>query len=554
MNNSQFRAIPKNNFFKIPFKLEKKPLLEWLNKLSEQDNQKACLEVVYLLQALNKENISSKKRVMFLTTIVEYLKEHIGELETICWNIEFPLTIDERLYVEAITWNYLLISEGFFIASEDTVPKKDAAFALAMALVAIRKAQLHIAAVYSTPTDGFWQDIYKMYVTAEKRKLFNFKIWELKDILLETLFKKLFIFHACDTNQFRSKEMQTIFYFLESVCHNVSIDKEPHKDQALFIFDLESGVPPTNSHGKYGNTPKTARYFSPVIVAHDIYDTLKKIQTSNGALSPLHSALFLRVIKTLSLGQKRKYRRLTDGHEVSGVIGFDNIVNFLRKNKLPSTAVVNQKKNKAEKSSLPSEDLKLYIKHKNKLALEKDTDSKIVVSQAESLMIEQLERANANIEQVAIKKIHIFDSSAKGYSVFWNGSDSNAKAQIGDVFGIISEDKKRLEIAMIRRISMTTGNTFKFGSEIIGFKSEVVYIACPQDENQCTWAVFIPGIKELGESDTLIFSMGSFKTGDGIYIYRGGQKIKGLLVKELNSASGIILIELAYPIVEKESD
>ena len=75
MNNSQFRAIPKNDFFKIKFKLEKNPLLDWLNNLSQQDHHKACLDVVYLLNILNEQNISSKKRVLLLTVILEYLKE-----------------------------------------------------------------------------------------------------------------------------------------------------------------------------------------------------------------------------------------------------------------------------------------------------------------------------------------------------------------------------------------------------------------------------------------------------------------------------------------------
>ncbi|MDQ7089638.1 MAG: hypothetical protein Q9M50_03215 [Methylococcales bacterium] len=41
--------------------------------------------------------------------------------------------------------------------------------------------------------------------------------------------------------------------------------------------------------------------------------------------------------------------------------------------------------------------------------------------------------------------------------------------------------------------------------------------------------------------------MGCFKAGDQIYIYKNKEKNQGLVVKELHSTSGIILVELAYP-------
>jgi hypothetical protein len=545
MNNSKFRAIPENNNFEIPFKLEKKPLLEWLNTLSSMESKVACLQLLRLLQTLNKANISSKKRLVFLTIIADYLKSYVNHLEGVCWDVGFPLTIDERVYAEAITWNYLLLSEGFFIAAEDTITKQEAAFSLAIALQAKRQAQLHIAAVYSLPNDGFWKEVYQMFIFAEKRKFLDIKIKRLKDITVASIFKKLFIFQACDTNQFRARDMQTIFYFLDNICDKVAIQLQIDQEFSYFAFDLDADNPPFKVNDDANNTTSVnIRYFSPIIVAHEIYDTLKRGTTWTGTIKSINTTLFLRVIKTLGLGQKRRYTRLNDGHQVLGVIGFEDIVNFLRKNKTISPNNFLESDVSSQKTKDVTGELKLYIKNKNLTKKDKNLSQETLIDSIwqvpESIDINDTKDVN-------VKKIHIFDSSAKGYSVYWNDSNTKIKAKIGDVFGIISKDEKRLEIALIRRIAMSEGDNFRFGAEVIGFESEVVYICHPDDKDRYIWAIFIPGIKVLGQADTLIFSIGSFKAGDGIYIYKDKQKIQGLVVKELHSTSGIILVELAYP-------
>ena len=548
MNNSKFRAIPKHDDFKIPFKLEESALLNWLNELSRHNSQEACLQVLHLLQALKHEEISSKKRISFLIIIAEYLKSYISTLEGVCWDVSFPLTMEERVYAEAVTWNYLAMGEGFFIAAQDS-SKKDACFALTMALQAIGRAQLHIAAVYSIPDDGFWKLIYQMFTFAEERNLLSVKIKEFKNLTLEAMFKKVFVFHACDTNQFRARDMRTVFHFLDNVCNNMPLEKQTNVEHASFVFDLKSDKPPFHNRNKENISSKGLRYFSPAIVAHEIYDTLKVNNPWSGTSKSINDALFLRVIKTLSLGQRRKYTRLTDGHEVSGVIGFDDIVNFLRKQKSPVPP--ESHKNDENQSKTSEEELQLYIdNHRQQLNTSDDENySEISYAMSDNAIWQQNKALESPIEKITLKKIRIFDSSAKGYSVYWN--DASAKAKIGDVFGLISEDKKRLEIAVIRRIAMSTYDEFRFGAEIIGFESEVVCICHANNHNVCSWAIFIPGIRALKQTDTLIFSIGTFKTGDGIHIYKGTQRIQGLLVKELHSTSGIILVELAYPEFKK---
>jgi hypothetical protein len=152
------------------------------------------------------------------------------------------------------------------------------------------------------------------------------------------------------------------------------------------------------------------------------------------------------------------------------------------------------------------------------------------------------------MKKVLLKEIKVCDSSANGYSVSWN--QDYTKAKLGDLFGIISEDKKRLEIAIIRRIALNAGNDFKsdlrFGAEVLGFESELVHIASDNEQAVWMWGVFIPGIELLERPDAIIYSIGHFKIGEIINIHRGNKVTPALLVKELHSTVSISHVELDY--------
>jgi cyclic-di-GMP-binding protein len=227
------------------------------------------------------------------------------------------------------------------------------------------------------------------------------------------------------------------------------------------------------------------------------------------------------VAKTLGLKQKRRYRRQNENLHLLGVIGFDEIIGFLYK---------------VSKNSLPP----------------------LAENAAASAQARSLEKGGASqnpgqeipIKKVILKEIKVCDSSANGYSVSWN--QAYTKAKIGDLFGIISEDKTRLEIAIIRRIALNTGtdfrSDFRFGAEVLGFESEIAYMSSIAQPSVGAWAIFIPGLELLGSADTLIFSIGgAFSRGDMVLIQRRNQAVPAFLLKELHSTVAISHMELSYP-------
>ena len=169
MNESIFRSVPKLGDFKIPFKLEEKSLLNWLADLNHVDGKEACSQTLSLLQTLNKSELASKNYLVFLNLINDYLKQYIKRLDHSCWDAGFPLSLEENTYAEMVVWNYLILGKSFFIAADNSNKKNDTILSLAMALQALGQAQLHIAAVYSTPGNAFWRLAYQIFALAEKR-------------------------------------------------------------------------------------------------------------------------------------------------------------------------------------------------------------------------------------------------------------------------------------------------------------------------------------------------------------------------------------------------
>lgn len=540
MNNTiKFNGIPKSEPFKIPFKLKNTLLVEWLQEVCFSDAKQACLKILTLIQALNDSSLSASKRVEFLTTTQEYLKGSINQLPNECWDASFPLSSEEKNYAEIIAWNNLALADGFFIAANDSYKKSDKAYFFAMALQAMREVQLHIAATHSIVNTGFWGLIYEIFAQAEKRKLQHLEIKNLNGLTINTIFSQLLIFHVCDSNQYRSRDIHTLFHFLTKCCHNLSVEAHINSGEDMFMLDLDASNSPVHIKTQSELAKATTRYFSPVIIAEEIEYILEQNNPWSGSLKSINNTLFQRVIKTLKLNQTRRHQRTDKNQDVLSVIGFEQITAFLykiSKNKIVIAAdaetIINAPK---------ITNLEIY-----------DPDYKQPLVREKGVWQKHKNEFNPAEQKVSLKKITLVDTSATGYSVHWQ--KINIKAKIGDIFGIISEDKKRLEIVIIRRLAMQTSNYYRFGVQILGFNSEIVYIRHANAKlSDGVWGILLPSSKVLEQSSTLIYASNEFKIGENFYIHRSETVILCTLVQELSSTSSITHVKLGVPSSQRQA-
>lgn len=580
MTDSTFKVIPKVDNYAIPFKLKENDLLDWLLKLSKHSAREACLLILQLIYALNQSKLTAKTRLSFLKICHEYSKQHINKLEGSFWDASFPLSAKDQDYAKTVTSSYLALAEGFFIAAQDSESRTEELFALYMVCYSLGQAQLHTDAVYEKLDESFWSLTYKVFFWAEKYKLLETEInsSDLKNKTLNPLFAQIIIFQNCDTTQFRPRDMRTIFNFLPTVCDNFSIyklsdikfqtdvlktsylqavsncignlpeklaEKINHQED-LFAFDLNKNSPPCLFNQTHLLTTPSLRFFTAATAIENLERIINSGEMWGGILRSINQELFTRVLKTLEPGKKRKHDRSQAERTLLGVIGFENIASFLykvsNKNNLKPDPVFTE---------IPSsyEELKLYAdKRQPQMGVVSGMFEEIDFlssSASESSIWNTKKSVDIVNRPISLKRLTILDSSTHGYSVHW-ADDEHSKAKINDIFGIISADKKRLEIAMIRRIAMSAEEDYKFGVEVLGFESEVVIITHADDPGVGGWGIFIPANKTLEQADSIIYHIESFRPGDIVYIHRQNKKIEAVLVRELNATSTIAHAELDY--------
>ena len=584
MTSPRFKEIPEVISFEIPFKLKEELLLSWLLELSSLPSRDACEWLLRFLQVFNKTHVAAKTRIAYLKNSHEYLKKYISRLEGACWDVSLPLSEKELDYAKAVAWNYQVLGEGFFIAAQELATRTDEMFALSMSCHCLRQAQLHIASVYNSPNRSFWQLTYKVFAWVEKYKLSELKMTDSKskDITLNTLLAEIFVFQISDTTQFRPRDIQTIFNFLPTVCNdfavykladikfqthflNVSypnalanrvsnsagkladlIEKKVNSSQNdLFVFDLNQAASPFIINPTYSFATPSLRYFSALSVVENIEQILRKGEVWRGVLKPINTELFKRIVKTLTHETKRRDTRTKTEQNRLAVIGFESIVGFLYK--ICSKNKIAQIQASLNRPSI-YEALKKYA-GETKYQLEVIDDGFFELDFEQPLKLDSpwSNKTEADITQnsVVLKKLVIFDSSESGYSVHWE-DNQNSKAKVGDIFGIISQDKKRLEIAIIRRIIMDGHYDYKFGTEVLGFKSELVMIRLVDNQSTGRWGIFIPGIESLNRADSLLYAIGHFQEGDFVCIYTSTKTVKAGLKKGLNATAAVVHIELDY--------
>ena len=132
----------------------------------------------------------------------------------------------------------------------------------------------------------------------------------------------------------------------------------------------------------------------------------------------------------------------------------------------------------------------------------------------------------------------LLNSSVKGYGLSWDSQEDRAK--LGDIFGIISKDSRRLEVAIIRRISQLSRAAVQLGVEVVSFESESVFVTRSAEDKTGRWCILLPEIKALQQVESIVFKTGEFKLNEFVTVERNEQKRQCRIAKILNSTPSVL--------------
>ena len=561
MDTYTFKLAPKDAHFQIPFDLTEKALNQWLNSLENNLESEKSQQLLLAIQAINKEDsLPASKKSLLLESIYKKMPEYLEPLHTTILNSALPLSSAEQRNIEHIVWIYAELANGFAMCINNKSSQANTQ-TLFYGLQSLVLTYIHISEVYQQPFPNFWKQSYLFYGLACKLGIQDLNI-EQHTVHTDTIsnaFKHLLALYHCNLDQFRPRDMLTISTCLKKYTSQMLIDKNIAANNAsqYSVFDLNTDSPPT-ALSRHNKTEKSAlRFFSAYTAATKIYKHAHEEASGSGILKSINHENILQSVKTLSMSQRRKFTRFNDQQTKNGIIGFNNIIEELEKTSPLSLETKNHSETKKNDPRLAggwqSPDLELVTEGYESLDAMKSKLGKADEFTEKNRQLNQAKQVfNANnntykhdndiwnnttsprqqeLSPLDNPELGISDSSIKGYKIIFDTDNNTSRVQIGDIIGIKNNDA--IEIGIIRRILQLTEHKLQLGIKLLALESEIAYISLPEHETINAWSLFLPGIKALNSTDSIIFNDSKFQSGEFIKLHRADQEVVSCRLSKL---------------------
>lgn len=555
MKSTKFRATPEIGKYRIPFELEERALTDWLALLALEQSYFSCKELFCVLQTLPKTAVTPERHLVFLEKIGAHLDELVAYLEQKYLYESLPLSNEPQACIDIVAFAYAVLAQNY--AALGSLPAVENAGkkyqVLHLALRAASKALLSMAQGYMQPYEGFWRFCYSLYAAAEQTGSPADAAGDdaIGDNPIAAVFKLIVIFAGIDTNQFSPREMKTAFNILERYARFAVLDKacDAVETQKILAIDLASdeGVRTIAKTGKAGVSDHC--YVSVFPVAKQLYLLLRQASIPDKAIAA-NRFLCFRLMKILSLPQKRKFSRINEQRQGLAIIGFDNIRNFLRKkNRVKSCTPAKPDLRiagawRAPDLNYPESDewLEAMMDMTFTDALKFDKAAKTGISVSLSKKTAKLSAENAAAgDAVPLGEFEIINSSAQGLHAAWQAAD--LKVKVGDIFAIPSKTDDKVHLGLIRRINRLAAENVRLSIELIGCDCELVQLS---REGHPSEVILLPGLEVLKQRDSIISRPDEVQANEKLSFFHKNKNRICQVQRLINSTDSISQREVVY--------
>lgn len=568
MNKLKFRLQSNLTYEAIPFAPDEQSFAKWLELLSSENGYEICRQLASAFHAMNGMDISPRFRFTCLFQAIPLVNEVAERLESVYLDSGFPLSEEETSNVEILVWVYTQLTMSFSdlshqLESIDTNwSKQEQAQILFSAMYAASQVLLHISQVYASVQKGFWLNCYRNYIRAETLELLNIPVnmSHVKHKTIASVFKQMLIFSCCDTDCFRVREMNTLFNLLEECVDAISLTSEvaPEAMQGVFQLNLDVDEAPRKSLPPLTETQNNTRYIATLPIVNFLITAAQKRKDKKTDFRFIDKDLLFRIAEVLTKKRTRKYTRIVSTENARGYIGFKSIVSVLAKIQgvdnetikvrsahdpriagswqVPDLDLVPEGDEIAynlnqKKTGLSAIDPKTAKIHKlSALA----SGAKKIWSQPEPFEL---------LNEIPFGDFLILNSCIKGYALVWSSEEQRIK--VGELFAIQQLGFKELEVGQIRRISRLEDEGLILGIELMGMRSELVWIILLGiNKQQGQMAIYVPADSILHQPESIILGAHYLKPGQTIEVHRGNQRTLYLIGKLLHVTAALQHIEL----------
>jgi len=548
MNKLKFRPLPNSTNTEIPFAPDEASYSEWLDALSSESGYVICRRMTMALQAMNNMDLNPRFRFDCLYRALPLVKEVAERLENVYLDSGFPLTTDEISSVETLVWTYTQLTMSFSDLSyqlelrNDDWATEEQAQVLYLAMYAASQVLLHVSQVYTDVQKGFWLNCYRIYSRSEARGLLDIPAFllDIKNKTIDSIFKQMLIFACCDTDCFRVREMKTLYDLLGECVDLVGLSTtiDPERVRGIFGLNMDCDESPKKNFERIP-LQNTVRYIDALPVVNFLITAVQQRKDKKSDYRFIDKELVFRVAEVLTKRHDRKYTRLSTSENAKGYIGFKPIVSVLAKIQGVDNETIRVKQMRdpriAGKWEVPDLDL---VPEGDEIAynLKQKKEQRLAIDEraAKIHRLGALATSNKNIwskpetidllDEIPSGDFLILNGSIKGYALIWNPEEQRIK--VGELFAVKQQKDSRLEIGMIRRISRLKNESFKLGIELMGMKSELVWLIIQGINKQPgQMAILIPADPVLRHPDSIVLGSHHLKPEQAVEIHRGKEKL-----------------------------
>ena len=506
-----FPPCPPSSNPPLPFAIDEMDFSVWLNTLANTDDMAKCQKMLQVLQTLNnayppeRNVIPGRTRLFFLEKLGAVLTAATAMLTVFpsVPDCSSALAAKDMAKSEISAWSSLELANAYSLLSQEDWFKKDDYYStrektliLSNGIQAMGRGLLYIYQTYTKPYVYFWHKCFQFYRLAQLYRLTDSEL-NPNARSIDNAFKRVLVFSLSNTNQFSPSEMRTIYELLgHYAVHTGLLNTVPKKKfKGIPSIHLKGNGPPVISDDDPDNHDPDRLYIATVSVASKILEATNDRRTH---YAPTDRLMLLRLAKTLMLSEQRKDLREPARNDFLGVMGFENIVEFLNSKEIEKRdiAAAVGSYDPSRPGELRDLNFEIATAGDKEADAEENSAEKFASKTTAPVPFQVIEFTDPSDIWLPGRpnnksfNMRLVDKSAKGYGLLW--TDNLVKPKVGSIIGIL---QKNMTIGMIRWLAQSKETGMFMGVELLGASATIVKVSNPGYPDDEVSAIYLTVMK-----------------------------------------------------------
>jgi hypothetical protein len=327
-----------------------KDVAEWIQRLPMASGTDTAKKLFRALQGMNRILMPTQDRLQISQLLSSPIRYAITTLERKYIGRSFPLSEKTRLTAlvcirlnQELAYSYKSIIKQTLISKIGKAEQKLLALSLFRTLQHLSQIIFQSAQIYESAPRHIWQELHSLFSFADTNGWADLRVkadsGETTQVTtLRALYLQVVLFAAASPYRLRQREIQQVLPLLPEWADliDISINTPPQSEQACFLVQLASNLPPM--HASLAQPPLTKPFAviqtHKLIIKlqqwHDELETRSKTHASRILSSDTPSSFLLnRLIQALSQAPNRQFVRTHIHFDLEIAVGLNKIYQLI---------------------------------------------------------------------------------------------------------------------------------------------------------------------------------------------------------------------------------